>query len=266
MPVKVRVDASAIGRRYGAALREMARLSGFPIAQVLKAEAGSILKTWAGRTKIAKAKQVTIRGRVKAARALGFTQARTPGDVTVNAGLKGPYGRVWVRTKNNKWRMAMGPGFKPVPVRWERGTWTDIEEAVHDFGRVERKMIQQGKRSVGLSRQSVIQIADALGIDLSTVPGTGISPAGIAKARAALASNGAYHKNGTGSSLFVNATERATIRMINTLPYNVSANMDRTLQLVIAGRAGYFERNYRLGVFKTLGGIAAKYPGLSVRP
>lgn len=266
MPVKVSVDAREIGRRYGQALREMQRLTGFSMERILKAEAGSILKLWAGRTKVAKPAQITLRARLKAARDLGFTQARAPGDVTINAGLRGPYGRVWVKTSRGKYRMAMGPKFQPVRYRWARDTWTDIEEAVHDFGRVERKLTQGGKRAAGLSRQSVVQIADALGIKLETVPGSGASPAAIAKARRALASTGQYHSNGTGRGLFVGANERAVITLLNSLPYNTSRGlaMERTLALILAGRTGYFDRNYRTGVFGSLDTIAKKYPGLRV--
>src|SRR5690606_7898240 len=118
------------------------------------------------------------------------------------------------------------------------------------YGAALKVMLPRALQSVGLSRQSVVQIADALGIDLTAVKGQGISPAGIAKARAAIASNGRSYRNGTG----VQAGDpiRYHVTLINRLPYGRRTGMDRTLAFVVAGRAKHIEIAYRKGAFGSM--------------
>ena len=53
--IKAKLDASEVMRQYSTALRRLSELTGFSQKQVLLSEAGVILKTWAGRTKVSTA-------------------------------------------------------------------------------------------------------------------------------------------------------------------------------------------------------------------
>jgi hypothetical protein len=71
-----------------------------------RAEAGVILKTWAGRTKVRSDKALGRSGLLHANRAArsaaGFSSLRggiNPGQGSVNLGLRGTFGRVWYRTE-----------------------------------------------------------------------------------------------------------------------------------------------------------------------
>jgi methyl coenzyme M reductase subunit D len=269
--IKARLDASQVTRAYSSALRQLARLSGFDQRAVLLGEAGIILKTWAGRTKVATQAQADRRSwrHIIGRRGLDLGTAREPGDVSVNVGDRGPFGRVWVRTKKGKYRLAgqieeKSLAFRPMNFHWSRGTWVDIREAVADVTHQGKKKLARGRRAAGLARQSVVQIADALGIDLLAVKGGGtLSSSGIAKARAALATTGRPYKNGTGSVL--GAKEKTVITLINRLPYGIPQKMDRTLLGILSGRAKFFERNYAERVFDSMSNTARAYPWLRIR-
>jgi hypothetical protein len=80
-----------------------------------KAEMGIILKTWAGETKVATVDKAVKRGQLAFLKKLGLTGSTADIGVTVNAGIKGPFGRTFLRTSTGGWRRAFDVGFKPVP-------------------------------------------------------------------------------------------------------------------------------------------------------
>ena len=55
--ITAKLDATEVMRQYSSALRRLASLTGFSQSTVLRAEAGVILKQWAGKTKVATQKQ-----------------------------------------------------------------------------------------------------------------------------------------------------------------------------------------------------------------
>jgi len=140
--------------------------------------------------------------------------------------------------------------------------WTaNVMDAVSDVPGAVQRAQETGRRSVGLARQSVVQIADALGIDLLTVKGGGtLSDAGIAKARAALASNGQSYRNGIGLQGGNKVYDH--VDLINTLPYGRKIGMDRTLLSVLNGQNKYFEKSYAKGAFDSQRKACAGYPNL----
>lgn len=272
--VAPKADTTAIITRYRSAFQQMRELTGFSQRQVLHAEAGSILKTWAGRTKVSTAYDVEKRARRRVIRGLGYTTGVDRGDVTVNATI--PFGRVWIKVRRaagrKNWLLARGVDFNspagtgifPNP-KSPRGHGTvnwfgRVEKAVSDVRSALRVEVPRAIRSIGLARQSVIQIADALRIDLNAVAGGGVSPAGVAKARAAIASSGRAYKNGYGYS--GGDEVRAYVQLINRLPFGGRIGIDRTLLGVLAGRAGLFRKAYSKGVFNSLQGVARAYPNL----
>ncbi len=269
--IKARIDASKLMADYSQALRRLAQLSGFDQKQVLLAEAGAILKTWAGRTKVVKQADADKRSwiSVLGKRGLDLGSAREPGDISVNMGVRGNFGRVWVRTDRGKFKLAgqIDPrsyDFRPMQHHWKRKTWIDIKEVAADVAFQARKKLPKGRQAAGLARQSVVQIADALNIDLLAVKGGGISAAGIAKARAAIATTGRAHRNGAGT---VTGQEiQTTVRLINSLPYASAPKvaMDTTLRGIIAGRVKFFYTSYAKGAFDTMTKTARAYPWLRV--
>lgn len=265
--MKLTMDPSAVVSAHSRALRQLAALPGFDHRAILKAEAGVILKTWAGRTKVATNEKTDQRSRLRFAKNEGFTQSNGLGSVTINVGVRGPYGRVWRQVtkagKSPKRFLLIGQLSNDTSVRWRDrwGTYSSALEPVLNWIDNIRYWIARGRKSQGIARQSVIQIADALGIKLEHVAGGGtLSPAGIAKARAAIASNGRAYRNGTG---FTSGDGiRYYIDLLNSLPYNARIGMDRTLTGIIHGRTKFIETSYAKGAFDSIKGVARNFPQL----
>lgn len=281
MPIAVKFDTRDMLYAYSRSLRRLALIPGFSQMEILRAEAGSILKTWAGRTKVSTLKETDRRTRLRAIRQLGYTKAPDRGDVTVNAGFRpAPFGRVWIRVRNGGGRknfiLAMGPDFSapsgrrgynavfnkyrtnpsPTTMRWI----ANVNDAVEDVQSILPRRLAEGRRAIGLSRQSVVQIADKLGIDLLSVRGQGASAAAITKARAAMATNGRRYQNGSGYQF--DRADTSFIDLINRLPYGHKIGMDSTLLRILAGRAKFIETSYQKGAMDSLKGVARAFPNL----
>lgn len=266
--MKVALDARAAAAAYAQAFQRFKELPGFDHAAILRAEAGSILKRWAGRTKVADTAESVRRARSVAA---GVAGVRRAGDttyaLTANTGRRGGEpGRLWFRYPSGRFGVA---GYisdegdlRYSWIHYKKEHWDEIQDRATAYQTALRRFVPLAPRSVGLARQSVVQIADDLGIDLATVAGTGLSAAGLAKARAAIASNGRTYKNGTG--LQAGDGIRYHITLINRLPYGVKSGMDRVLASVISGRAKYIARSYAKGAFDSLAGVARAFPNFKL--
>lgn len=293
--IGVQADTTGILTATAQTLRRMSQLTGFDHRTVLTGFAGVVLKTWAGRTKVSTQDRVDRKSRLRAVKKFDLTRAENRGDVTVNSGFKkgAPFGRVWIKVRKgnsrNNFLLALGPNFTQPgnavkTIGLARGAKSRVVNGVFNmYGQNQSATTQQwvanvnkaseqvqtvlpgyikrGRQSIGLSRQSVLQIADALGIDLLRVQGGGtISSAGIAKARAALASSGKYYRNGFGAR--GGDEVRAYIDILNRLPYGRKIGIDRTLLGVLAGQNKYFERSYAKGAFDSQRRAARAYPNL----
>lgn len=265
MQARVKIDTMAVDRAFQA----LANYSPVAVRDTLRAEAGSILKTCAGRTKVAKPADIVPRERLRIVKELGYAHGRSglfDIAITVGARSAAAYGKVWRSTtrRDGTWgiQQTHAPGFQPLNRHYGDAVWTDLKEAVQDFQYDERKRVPLAKKSAGLARQSWVQIADDLGIRLEDVPGGGISPAGIAKAREAIARDGRSYKNGQGSEY--GSARDFTIRLTNQLPYASKVRLDSILAGAINGRVKFFERNLALGVFKSLEKTLKAYPGLRI--
>lgn len=178
------INGQEVTAKLSAALKDIARITGFSEKQVTLGEAGAILKTWAGRTKVAGPQVIEYRARKRALHDLDFTKKSGPGGITINTGTRGAVGRMWVETQGKRgkpWKIAgkldmQSFGFAPANFHWKKGTWIDIQEAAQTAASGIKRENAKGQASAGLARQSVIQIADAAGIDLARIPGGGISP------------------------------------------------------------------------------------------
>lgn len=247
-------------------LNQMAQLTGFDKRVFVVKEAGAILRTTAGRIGLPKNPTIDARTRVKTLAKMGLTGSQKWGssDITINSGERGPEGRVWIRTKNDKWQLAHTEGKlvgKRNNLHFKSRAWSNITSAVAAYRKDVRKQIPMSRQSAGLARLSIIQSADDLNIKLETVPGGGISPAAIARARRAVPSDGKPRKLGSGIS--IDTPSETSVIIVNTLKYGHAAGIDRVLANSIQGRVKYFHENLSRGVFKSFEAIAKRYPGLA---
>lgn len=278
--MRITMDASSVMTAYSAAFRKLRALEGFDQQAILLAEAGVILKTWAGRTKVAKAETVNLFARYRAGkRAFGATSAgKNEYGITVNTGRRGGEpGLVWFRTDGTTRMTAKGKQagkpfqlaghisdsgvFSPSWLHYRKSDFDKINQGAHRYGQELKKILPASLKAVGLARQAVVQIADDLGIDLSRVKGGGgLSDAAIAKARAAMASNGSQYKNGSGSE--GGDDTKAFVQLLSRYPLGSKIGMDLTLLAVVAGRAKYIETAYQKGAFDSLNRTMKAFPNV----
>jgi hypothetical protein len=266
--------------RFTAGLRALARAVPVGSKQILRAEAGVVLKTWAGRTKVATKPTADRRTWSHILQTLQLSgndrTGRAATAITVNSGIRGAFGRVWVRTrrdadnpKADRYRLAgtispTGQSFSPENYRWKAIDWAAITAVVSSVADQSRRKLPKGRASIGLARQSVVQIADDLGISLETVRGGGaLSPAAIGKARRAMAVTGRTYRNGHGREAERSARD-FFIELVCTFPAGTQIGMDRVLAGVLVGRTRYFEQNVAKGTFTTLARVARAYPNLRI--
>ena len=264
------IDASKVSASYAAAFQRFKQLPGFSQRDTLRAEAGSILKSWAGRVKVVTEPGILRGARLRAGRNLGLTQfaSQSPA-VTINVGMRrrGNVGNIWLRGAQGK-PVHMGVvSIESGSVAFNRKsngsrTWQAIISSVNAYRSEYPKTLNEVRGAQGISRQSVIQIAEALKIDLSQVQGGGLGAQGYAKAKAAIAASGKSYQNGLGYE--AGDTTKYYIQLINRLPYNTKIGMDRDLAWAISGRAGFIERSYAKGTFDSLAKVAAAFPNIKV--
>lgn len=248
-------------------MRDVVTVTGESAETVTRGFAGRILKRWAGKTKVAEKPSITLRARTRAAVLSDASQGKVR-YTTVNTGRKGREpGIVWHRTRKGKFQVAgqivAESAFVPSWLHYSNSDWEMIKTTATKYAYELRRGLAAGLKAAGLSRQSVVQIADTIGIDLSKVPGQGISLAGIAKARAAIASNGNHYQNGTGKAQWI--SQKFIIEMINNFPLGKKAGMDVVLAGVISSEIKYYERNMAEGVFLAQSRVAKAYPFLNVQ-
>lgn len=266
-------------KKFSDAGRAIAGAMNVSVELWARAEMGVILKQWAGKTKVRKERPLEISGLLRAYRSArrvaGFTSLKNkgrvgPGQASINLGIRhGADFKVYYRTRRAGaaggragFQDVFGPNFSRGKHITSRD-WGAIASFVGSFRAVVHLFTSAAKGAAGLSRQSIVQIADDLGIRLESVKGGGtLSAEGMAKARNALASNGQFYRNG-----FAHVWKSATsffIEIVNRYPKGQELLMDRQLQLVIAGRLSYFQRNLEEGTFLSVANTARAYPYLDV--
>lgn len=262
------------------AFRAIAGAAGASALDVLRGEAGVILKACAAGTTIATVDQADKRSRLRYLRDQQLTGRNGLVPVTVTAGAKkgSEYGRVFLRTSTGGWRRTHDANFRPVvgmpsPGRRKPGDhysehdWLLLRSTIATVRRGISTARTAGRKTIGLGRQSWIQIADTLGIRLEDVRGGSffgktISASAIAKARAAVASNGQTYANGLGTQ--ERTQYEAIITLTNRYPAGRRIGMDKTLQSALVSRIRFFEKNLELGVFNSIEQTARAYPYLQV--
>ena len=257
-------------KKFSDAGRTIAAAVGTSVEIWARAEAGVILKTWAGKTPVRKERAAEVSGILRDYRQsrgiiYGLKKGETPrGTASINLGIrKGAEGRVWYRTRNNKFQPTYGAGFHPTGIRMRNEDWPALDRMVQMFRHQYAQLVEASKGAIGLARQSIVQIADDLGIRLEDVKGGGtLSARGIAKARNALASNRTPYRNGYG--IVSVAAREFYITLVNRYPRMGPLFMDATLRTVILGRLSYFRRNLEEGTFLSAKAAAKAYPYVEV--
>lgn len=261
--MQVKFDMSNAEVNFARALDQMGKLTGLDPRAILKAEAGSVLKKAITATKAPPSQStLTVAGRIKALRALGLTGG---GEVSINAGKKAPYGRVFVRKKNGDgYRRTHDAGFHPLNQHYTDAMWAKITAAISDAKRVIAKVVPSTKAAAGLARQSWVLIADSLGIRLEEVPGGGLSPSAISRVRGAVARGGKQINN--GSSVTVEEPGKFGVILINRLPYGDRLHFQPILTAAIAGRAKFMQTAISKGFNGSMEQVAKLFPGWTVKP
>lgn len=272
--MNAKLDASEVTAAYTAAFRRLRALTGFDTKAVLRAEAGSILKAWAATVKVKTEEMVERSTRASIGKRLGTLSGggSNPYGITVNTGTRKleTRGDVWFRTRKGEFQRAgyITPDgvYLPENMHFRAEDWARIKQGAQQYAAQLKRRLPMVKRSAGLGRQSVIQIADSLGIDLLQVEGGRLSAAAIAKARAAIASTGNNYQNGKGTQ--GGDDNSAYVELLNTLPYNTKAHttegkgMDNALLWVLSGRANFIKKSYEKGAFDSMAKTMKAFPNV----
>lgn len=267
MAATLTVDTAGFRR----ALHGLARFTGADLSTVIRAEAGSILKACAGQTKVATIASARDRAVARSLNSITHRGRATPsyGYMTINSGQRGGEpGLMWYRTKQGRFQLAGDMRLPSGSYRWSNLhfpnlDWPGMVEGAEKAARHLRDRVPAARQAIGLARQSWVQIADAIGIALESVPGGRLSAAGLAKARAAIASNRRSYVNGTGTEH--TRAQTYFVELVNRLPYGTGIGLDRVLIRNVNARVRFFEQNLRRGVFDKLSTLARAYPGITVR-
>lgn len=250
-------------RKFSQAGEAISKAAGVAVEQWAEGEAGIILAGWVALINVQTVPAAEKRARNRALKNLHLTK----GKVTINSGVRGAEGRQWIRTARGKWQLtgvvAHNAGaFEARKRHYSAEQWQAVQGAVADY-QAEAGVIAMAKRTIGLARQSIVQIGDAIGIAIERVAGgTGLPAADIAKARAAVAGDGRAYQNGTGVRQRTDAS--FSLELINRYPKLHEAKIDIALATVVGRRIGYMGRVLNEKLLASTERTAKAFPYLQV--
>ena len=208
-------------RNLEGAMRQLARLTGRSFRDVVRAEARSIFEVASRRIRSAKVSEIrkNVEERPFVPIEQDFYSARDRAGVRVTAN-----GFIKYSTDN----------------RYPDQLWAEMQ-------RRKKASIARRIKARGLSRKSMLQVAQSLGMKIN-VPGYVQSAS----------------KDGKDYPDNARASESGTSAY--TISGQVTRTYDRSIfsafRSAMRGRTAYFRRNLRNGVFKSAKDIGQKYPGL----
>lgn len=262
-------------RKLHDAGKTIASAANVGLEQWARGASGVILKDWTANIALADPKRIDDRARGRANKDIGITRKQNPSFssnpylVSINTGGKkrDKHGVVWTRNaKTKKWSVVgvvNGGTFTPAKKHWKDETWAKMSAGAEKFAAIAPELIRRGHSAAGLARQSVIQIADALGIALESVRGgIGLGGADIGKARSAVASDGKTYQNGFGT--YLKSATSFEITMIDRYPKNREAKVGQALDIALATQTVQFQRNGREKVFESVEKTVKAYPYLAM--
>lgn len=261
-------------RKLHDAGKAIAAAANVGLEQWARGASGVILKDWTANIALADPKRIDDRARGRTNLEIGISRKQNPSfsgnpyQVSINTGGKkrDKHGVVWTRNpKSKKWAVVgtvNGGTFNPAHRHWTDEAWAKMSAGAEKFATIAPKLIERGRSAAGLARQSVIQIADVLGIALESVRGgIGLGGADIAKARGAVASDGKKYQNGFGS--YVKTATSFEITMIDRYSRNREARVAEALDVAIATQTVQFKSNARQKVFESVEKTVKAYPYLT---
>lgn len=249
MGTTITLDAS----HFNDAMRELSRISGKDFADVIRHEAVSVLKRAALWEKIANIQD--IKKAVQAKFRYGW-------------GEEGRTWRVLISPNNDAiWVMDLISG-KKYPVTSQKAVRTKLPDSAwanYSALASDRAFLQSGEErkrigARGLARQSWVQIADAIGVDIESVPPGGSAQSALA--RRAIAVNGRSYLN--GRAIQEAAQDAFLLTLVNESPIVIKRDGAGRMQRAIDARTTAFNIALRKGVFQNVKARAQRYPGIFV--
>ena len=256
----IKLDTANAQRDFNAAVTVMGQLTGFDRKKIVMGEAASVLKTCASRTWVQSDESAMKAGQLEALVHLDLTGRPngSDGNVTVNAGIKGPYGRVFARRyPGAKFKRVYDAGFQPI------GKMTASLMQIVSTAQTEvQKIVGKVQKSRGLARGAWVRIAQSLNLYLPSYPGPALSSSAYNQALKAEVKGGKQVNN--GASQTEDSQRGFAVTIINRLPYGRKIGMDRLLATAIAGRAAYFHQSISKGFNGSLEQITKRFRGWTV--
>jgi hypothetical protein len=260
--VRPYVDMTKATAAFAAGVNYLSRLTGVDRRKIVLGEAGSILKACAADTKVATPDSVRKGATLRALRGAGLTRG---GQFTVNAGVRGPYGRVFMLKKGDgkNYRRTHDENFKPLNQHYKDSDWLALKQTV-EFARAKiRRARAKAAPSAALARGSWVRIADAAGIRLEEVPGGRLSATQISAARAAVARRGAERNNGLAfvrdePLLFV-------VTLVNRYPGADRLGFQTMLAAKVSGRARFMMTAVKKGFDGSIKDMQRLFPGWTAK-
>lgn len=275
-PVTVKVDM----KPFNDSLHALGKGLNMSVNRLLPYHAASVWKTAMNRTKTLKTKTVDRAAKVRALNDIGLSSKQTRGDAastSINLGLRGDYGRVFVRLKpptgKPRFVKTHDPVFsknlvsaktgKPVNLRkdYEQAAVADVRE----FKAAYRERLKLAKNTTHFGKQSFLSALQDLnrlfGIDWMKVPPVGVP--GLNKILKAADRNGKTHKNGY-AAIRIKDPKKLTIEMENHFPSD-KIEAAKKIQSAIQSRQSAINREMRIGLFKDMEKVLQRYPFMKIR-
>jgi hypothetical protein len=245
---------------FFAMIHELAALSGRDFGNVLLHQVGALLRVCIRRTRSATRGGIIKRASKKmnhiefyTGEVISFWKKADAMMFLDKSNFKPRPGQKQPKLIGGKsWHQVEGLGFGDGDRRWSAERWARFK-AFDRLAEAHRKKNdpKEALKSRGLSKQSWLQIADDLGIDIG-------APAYVRNARP---SNGRYYKNGRGTRLLEDAA--MYIELINDHPLVVDKlGGAQILQAAINTRMKAFKIDMEKGVFSDVLTRARRYPGI----
>lgn len=251
-------------RKFTDAGRAMSRAANISFEQWAEGETGITLKGWAGLIAAQTVTKAETRQRNRVLNKLGLTK----GNTTINSGVRGPQGLTYVKISKGRY-MAAGTvghnaiGYKPFNERHLSKRLVNDAAAAASTYQGQSALVAIGKRTIGLARQSIVQIGDMLGIALEAVKGGhGLSAAQVQQARNAVAGDGKTYQNGFGER--TKSGDQFSITLINRYPFLDKAKIDVALWSVISQSLNAMTLALQADLFRDTSRAAKAFPYLDV--
>jgi hypothetical protein len=260
-------------RKFYDAGKAISAAANVGLEQWARGVSGVVLKDWTANISVANPKRIEDRARGRTNLELGITRTQNPSfsgnpyQVSINTGgRRGKPGVVWTRNPvTKKWSIvgtSNNGSFTPANKHWKASVWSMMSAGASKFANLAPTLIERGRSASGLARQSVIQIADALGIGLEAVKGgAGLTGDAISRARSAIASDGKAYQNGRGT--YTKTATSFQIEMTGAYSRNKEAKVAEALAVALAIQTVQFRSNAEKRVFESVQKTVQAYPYLS---